>query len=381
MVNILRNLRINRVASVDKGAGEGVSVVLMKRDETAEEANGDIEIGKGITFERKADGTTRFWHADAESPDDNTGSNDKKKPAKAKSKAKVSKVTSSALTRGLELLQKSVESLFEVTPAERSELLTQTFNEFETHVQSEMTASGEDDPASAAAQEGTDISGVNKGQTDMTEAEVTALKKKLEDAEYEVLFLKMSPEKQAFAKALPEEARKAFPKKDPKEQDKDMEDCAKKAQENIPESVQKALEEAAVTKAANEALAKRVAELEASKETETLAKRAVEIGQTPAFAETLQKARKGDLTAVTKLEDTIKALTAQVKEAGLFKEIGTDVAKSGSALDQLNAKADELRKADPKLSTVKAFEKVYTAPENQTLVKAYKQETGKSAAA
>src|SRR5215472_13925566 len=33
MPNILRNLRIDRVASVDKGAGEGVHVVLVKRTE------------------------------------------------------------------------------------------------------------------------------------------------------------------------------------------------------------------------------------------------------------------------------------------------------------------------------------------------------------
>lgn len=32
MVNILRNLRIDEVSSVDRGAGEGVKIVLMKRD-------------------------------------------------------------------------------------------------------------------------------------------------------------------------------------------------------------------------------------------------------------------------------------------------------------------------------------------------------------
>jgi hypothetical protein len=35
MVNILRNLRIDEISSVDRGAGEGARIVLMKRDTTA----------------------------------------------------------------------------------------------------------------------------------------------------------------------------------------------------------------------------------------------------------------------------------------------------------------------------------------------------------
>ncbi len=44
----LRNLRINRVASVDRGAGEGVQVVLMKRDFSADERKAYAD--KGIAM-------------------------------------------------------------------------------------------------------------------------------------------------------------------------------------------------------------------------------------------------------------------------------------------------------------------------------------------
>jgi hypothetical protein len=42
MLRLLKDLQINDVSSVDRGAGVGVRVLLMKRDETNQEATVDV---------------------------------------------------------------------------------------------------------------------------------------------------------------------------------------------------------------------------------------------------------------------------------------------------------------------------------------------------
>lgn len=89
----------------------------------------------------------------------------------------------------------------------------------------------------------------------------------------------------------------------------------------------------------------------------TFSKRATEIGLPEAEGETLRKARKGDVEAITKLEDTIKALHAQVKKGGLFSEIGKggQGAVAGTADAELVAKADEIRKSKPSMTPQQAY--------------------------
>jgi hypothetical protein len=357
MVNILRNLRINRVASVDKGAGEGVQVLLMKREDESE-----AEIDKKVTFRSSKDGAISLWHeadavTDVEAP---------KKPKKKKIKK-----------FAIDLLKQSVASLFDATP-ETEALLEKTFQEFETHVQSVMTASDSDSAATEAAIEAGTEGGINKGENKMTKEEMDNLNKQLKDAtdalakaNADIAFLKMSKEEQDFAKNFSETEKAKFAAKKPDERKADMEDCAKKATEQVPESVKKALADAAVLKTEHEALQKRLDALEVVRENEALAKRATEVN---VDVDTLRKARKGNVEAVTKLEDSIIALNKQVKEAGLFKEFGSSQTVGGNAYDQIQAKAAEVRKADSKLTPAQAFEKAYNDPANAELVKLYKRE-------
>jgi len=196
-------------------------------------------------------------------------------------------------------------------------------------------------------------------------------------ANADIAFLKMSKEEQEFAKNLSEVDKAKFAAKKPEDRKAEMEDCAKKAAEQVPESVKKALQEAELLKAANEDMKKRLDALEVVRENEALAKRASEVNLD---VDTLRKARKGDVEAVKKLEDNIIALNKQVKEAGLFKEFGSGATQGGSAYDQLQARAAEVRKADPKLSPAQAFEKVYSDPANKELVTLYKREKTSAAA-
>ena len=66
-------------------------------------------------------------------------------------------------------------------------------------------------------------------------------------------------------------------------------------------------------------------------------------------------------------------MDAVAKEAGLFKEHGTAGIPSGdTAYSRLNAKADELRKSEPKLTKQQAFAKAWDM--NPDLVAEYKKE-------
>lgn len=384
MPNILRNLRINRVASVDKGAGEGVQIVLMKRNSGERDTQmtpEEKELAKKLTFEHKKDGTTRMWHEpDQQNAEGNEDANDNgiPNPANTNRTNRTSKSASSVLHRAIKVLKQSVESIFGDAQDEQTELLTKTMSEFETHVQSAVAASDNGKTATEDASGTGEGGGINKKESTMTEQEVKALQKALEDTKLEVAVLKLSPAEQEFVKAMSPEDKGKFCAKDDKARNAEVEAKAKSLVETVPESVKKALADAEVIKGANEALAKRVAELEAKDETAVLAKRATEIGLGASDVETIRKARKGDVEAVKALEAKIGALTKQVKESGLFKEFGNGSTVGGSAYDQIQAKAAELRKGDAKLTQAQAFEKAYTDPSNQELVQSYKREKAAS---
>ena len=106
----------------------------------------------------------------------------------------------------------------------------------------------------------------------------------------------------------------------------------------------------------------------------TFAKRATDMGQPAEFGITIRKAYGGDADAQKQLETAFGALHKQVAEGKLFDNFGNNVAKSGSALAEMNAKRDEVRKAEPKLTVAQAFEKAYTDPANVGIVKRMKAE-------
>ena len=116
------------------------------------------------------------------------------------------------------------------------------------------------------------------------------------------------------------------------------------------------------------------AKMQEEREVAKFEKRAVAIGLPEVAGETLRKAYAGDATAIAKLEQTIKGLTAQVEQGALFKEFGSTGAKAATAKAEVLAKADELRKANPKMSEASAFTKVYTDPTNAELKKRYDAE-------
>ena len=96
----------------------------------------------------------------------------------------------------------------------------------------------------------------------------------------------------------------------------------------------------------------------------TFAKRATDLGFKADFGATIRKAYSGDAAAQAEVEKEIANLRKQVETGKLFSEIGSNVAKAGSALAEAQAKADELRKSDSNLTSEKALAKVYeTNPE------------------
>lgn len=202
----------------------------------------------------------------------------------------------------------------------------------------------------------------------MTEAEKAA--KAAEDAKLE------AAAKAATEKTEAEQAAKAKA---------DAEAEAKKAAEL---EKQKADEKIAVTKAEHEAVAKKLADAEAEiakmRDEQELAKfteiAKSELGSLPEKAETmgalLRKAKGAlDEAEFQSLFRLLKAANAQSDTSVLFKQFadGNDD-EPQSAEEQITAKAEELRKADPSLTIEQATAKVMA--DSPELRKAYGAQQG-----
>ena len=97
-------------------------------------------------------------------------------------------------------------------------------------------------------------------------------------------------------------------------------------------------------------------------------KRAVDAGLPESDGELVFKAYAGDPAALDGLLERLKSANAAAKEGGVFKEFGASGASGPqNAVDELKAKAAELRKADPKLTPSQAFAKAYIDPANAKL--------------
>lgn len=105
-----------------------------------------------------------------------------------------------------------------------------------------------------------------------------------------------------------------------------------------------------------------------------MTKRSVEVGFGAEFGPTLRKAYGGDFVAQTEIEKRIKGLQEQVKSGDLFKNYGGSGGDPTSAETELLAKVSEVKKADPKLSAQQAYSKAYTDPANADIVKRMKIE-------
>ena len=183
--------------------------------------------------------------------------------------------------------------------------------------------------------------------------QIATLTKQLAEVQMEVAIGKLSTKHAKHMAALTsDDAKKAFMAKSP--EDKDAA-CATAETEKAldPQTV------VALTKAQTEIadLHKRIATFEADKELATFRKRASDIGLGDAQAEMLLKASKGDQTEFDKLLAVVKAATEAARTGSVFKEfggIGGNGAGGGQAAAEVNALAETLRKADPKLSIIAA---------------------------
>jgi hypothetical protein len=75
--------------------------------------------------------------------------------------------------------------------------------------------------------------------------------------------------------------------------------------------------------------------------------------------------------------EQLKIANAALKKSGAFKELGATGGNGGSdkAIDELNAKAAEYRKAHPEASEAQAFAKVYQDPANKELAQRERRES------
>lgn len=247
-----------------------------------------------------------------------------------------------------------------------------------------------------------DAQGNPNGEIDMTKEELEALiKKSAEDAvktatsanavelakrDREITILKMSPTHKAFYDDLKEEdSKKAFEAMDEKGRDAECDKVKKSLQ--LDPAVAELAKSLTTTQAENENLRKRLDAVDLEKAQTSFKKQASDLGATAdGDGDLMRKAYSGDKEAQTawtaRLVEVNKALKAQADTGGLFSTFGSSQpgAANGNAYQTLMTKAEELRKADSKLSPQQAFTKVYTDPANTKLVAAYKSEEARGQA-
>lgn len=159
---------------------------------------------------------------------------------------------------------------------------------------------------------------------------------------------------------------------------KDVDDEGGKAEKRMAEFAKSYPEIAAAfdKMQSNDALLKG---LLVDRERTSFSKQAVDMGLEEKDGEMLRKAFGGDKVAQIALQkritEKLKSAEALAKTAGVFSEFGSaQDGVGGDAYSQLMAKAQELRKTEPKLSEAQAFTKVWEDPANRELVVKSKNE-------
>lgn len=291
------------------------------------------------------------------------------------------------IKRATTFLAESVASILTSKTADKGALLEKTFDQFSDHLGSEVTKALAAGSASTSEME-LDMNPIKKalGLPDSaTDAEVQAAIVKALAAAKEageaiakmtidlaIAKAAMGDDEKAYHDGLKDDDAKASFRSASKEDRKGK--MAKR--DELPEHIRKQLADA-------DDMRKRLAALEDKDATESISKRLADIGIATEHVETVKKAYAGDKSAVDKLIDLVKAAYAQVKAAGLFKEVGDgrdNGGKGHSAYDELVTKADELRKKETSLTKEQAFAKVYADPANADLARRERSENRPSAA-
>jgi hypothetical protein len=357
MAKVLTRLRIDEVSSVDRGAGEGVKIMLMKR-------------GQPTMKNKFTEMFAKVFGGGA--------SNDE------------------VINKALDGLTESVSSILGDEKVDKAVALGETFNQFGDHLKETLTAG----PAVVTKKEESimDLTVLKKalGLADTaTEADVTAaVAKNL--ADQKALQKAFAKQQQDIAAAYtPEQIvyLKAQGLDDVNDEDTDG-DTAKKAAKKAFRTGTSA-ERATIMKAAepevpayvkkmmddNAALRKRLDDLTTSGELVSLSKAATDALLPASEAETIQKAYSGDRAAVDKLLGFVKQANATAKAGGVFKEFGSSTGTGvvDTAIEELNVLAKKVAEKDG-ITFAKAFAKVYEDPANVELVKRERSENRPSAA-
>jgi hypothetical protein len=398
MPTLLKDLKIHEVASVDRGAGEGVKIMLMKSDAEIEAylkrefsdderqhlaSTGAAMPGGGFPIQNKSD-LENAIHAYGRAKD--------KPKTKAHIIARaralgcsdmipegwVGKSISGHISTAATALLKSAWSIFQdKTVVDKAAALKETFEQFEDHLQDVIPPAIEAE-ALKRAKESDIMTEEEKKAKEKAEKEKAEMDKAKEDcakalaaldiAKREIAVLKLSQKHKDFMDAsdMDDGEKAKFLAKTPEERDEHM--SKNPIEKRLPAAVQKQLDAAAADRVILKALQEK-------DEIATFAKRAVGLGLPEAAGAVLRKAYSGDAEGIKKLEEMLKGLSEQVRTGKVFEEFGKSGAGAAgvTAYDELLAKAAEYRESQTKLgkkcSEAQAFAKVYVDPANADLKK------------
>jgi hypothetical protein len=319
----LKGLRIHEVSLVDVPANPGAQHVLFKRRDamTAESALDRLLTRLGMRKTKNADGEVD----PARYADDAAKTVDEATAALAKSIASI--LEDAAVTDKGAQIEKSIAEFRGYVDEHMTDHIEKAMRDVASVIEKK------DDPTMPTVEE------VQATNADLTK-QLAAMQEELAKA-------KMTPDEAEAYKAMSPEQQKAYLAADA---------AGRKAMLSKRDDgagdirLTKALAE-------TEDLKKRLASFEAERELQAFQKRATDVGLAPAQAETLLKASKGDQTAFDAMLDVIKAQNAQLRAGTVFKEFGSAGGTgpaTGAARAEIEAAAQTLVKADPKLSMIAA---------------------------
>lgn len=328
MPRVLKDITISEVSSVDRGAGRGVKVMLMKREDADALPDGSFLIKNATDLKNAIQTVGRATDL-------------------AKAKAHI---TSRAKTLGL------------------TDQLPDTWKRDDTG-ESEMTKEEIDKLVSDAV-----TVGIKKALEEPT--------KLIEKQADDIVLLKMTDAHKTYMASCDGDTQKKFKAMSPDERDAfAQKNPVKKAADTVDQSeLAKRDTEIADLKKGQAAMATELAANRLEKAQADFRKKAVDAGLAEADGETMRKAYGGDAEAQALLTKRHKEVTdglkKQVDTAKLFGNFGSDKGAQGDAYVALMAKAEELLKtaAGKDLTKEQAFEKVYTDPANAELKAQYKTE-------
>lgn len=360
MPNLLTRLKINEVSSVNRGAGHGVKILMMKADAGAMTATTAMATIMSKACDLGADGD------------------------KVKAAAK-------ALASVADNIEKNLDE------AEQSAAVEKSLSQCVDHLAGLVPVEKRDDFLAAAAAVPT-----VKGDETMTEAEkakMAALEKSNGELLATVSKLALEsaigklPETQKayvakkFVKAdgtQDEPAIDTFLKKTDAEKLKELqddEDAENRKAGKTNKELDTTITSHPVVKGLEstvETLRKSLSEFEKRDEVAAFAKRATDLGLPSEHGEVMRKAYAGDKVAIAKHEEMITALRQQVTTGALFKEFGSSSTTTPTnAYAEIRAKAEELKKSEAGkgLSIHQCVNKIMSDPAHAELVARNKTET------